>query len=187
MAARSMSANANRQEVEASLAGLTDDELIKLKRIAQLRAHGLVSMDWNDLLQEAIARTLAGSRVWPKDVPLLAFLAQTMRSIANEAWLNFDRSGERPSAADSEESRLLELAASEIDPEREAAAADALRHVLSIFTDDPDAMAVLAGLADGLSPSEVQQMGQLTPLRYAAAQKRIRRRLVSAHGRREIL
>lgn len=192
---RSAPHSTTRKQIEEALAGLSNADLLRLKRVAQLRAHGLPQMNWEDLLQEAIARALAGSRGWPAGVPFLAFMLQTMRSIANEAWLSARRSGIALESdfesgevnSDAREFRLEELAADEVNPEREAMARDALRCIEVFFAEDSDATAVLKGLAQGLSPEETQVQGRMTPLRYEAAQKRIRRKLSKNFGARTML
>jgi RNA polymerase sigma-70 factor (ECF subfamily) len=163
---------ASRVELEAAIRALSPTDMIKIRRIAELRAAGLRVMDWSDLLQEAVVRALSGSRAWPKDIPLIAFLAQTMRSIANEAWVGAERSG-------TVDANLAHMQDTVPDPERCALAADTLRHVYSLFDDDPDATAVLNGVARGIPPTEIQRAAQMTEHRYTAAQKRIRRRLAS--------
>ncbi len=185
----------SRRQIEEALTGLSNADLLRLKRIAQLRTYGLPEMNWEDLLQEAIARALAGSRVWPSEVPFLAFLVQTMRSIANEAWLSARRADvalesdfeSGKTSSDAREFRLEEVATNEVDPEREAMASDALRWIEAFFAEDSDATAVLAGLAQGLSPQETQIQSGMTPSRYEAAQKRIRRKLTKGFGSRTIL
>ncbi len=63
------------RDVGAALAALSEDDLLRLRAIARLRARSLPSgMSWSDLLHEAVLRALAGTRPWPPGVPLLAFL-----------------------------------------------------------------------------------------------------------------
>ena len=77
---------ASRQDVVEGLRGLTDADLRRLEGIARMRALGLHEVEWRDLLQEAVVRTLDGARQWPMDVGLVIFLRETMRSIASEHW-----------------------------------------------------------------------------------------------------
>jgi hypothetical protein len=59
--------------VARALAALTPSELVRLKRLAQLRARLLPGLEWEEeLLNEALLRALDGSRRWPEGVPLLA-------------------------------------------------------------------------------------------------------------------
>ena len=69
------------RDVGAALAALSEEDLVRLRAIARLRARSLPGdMSWSDLLHEAVLRALTGARPWPPGVPLLAFLAGVMRS-----------------------------------------------------------------------------------------------------------
>ena len=75
---------ATEEEVRAALLALGDDGL----ELLELRAAGyrrlLPPEDVEDLVGEALRRVLDGCRKWPRDVPFMAFLLQTLRSIAWE-------------------------------------------------------------------------------------------------------
>ena len=61
-------------------------DLLRLNAIGRLHGRGLPSnIGWPDLLQEAFKRRREGSRQ-PPDVPLVAVLAQVMRSIKEQHW-----------------------------------------------------------------------------------------------------
>jgi RNA polymerase sigma-70 factor (ECF subfamily) len=74
------------RDVGAALAALSDEDLLRVRAIARLRARSLPpgGMSWSDLLHEAVLRALTGARPWPPGVPLLAFLAGVMRSLCDE-------------------------------------------------------------------------------------------------------
>src|SRR5215469_17670656 len=76
------------RDVGAALAALSEEDLLRLRAIARLRARSLPpgTMSWSDLLHEAVLRALTGARPWPPAVPLLAFLAGVMRSLCDEQW-----------------------------------------------------------------------------------------------------
>jgi len=71
------------ETVARALATLTPSDLVRLKRLAQLRARLLPGLEWDELLNEALLRALDGSRRWPEGVPLLTFLAGIMRSLVD--------------------------------------------------------------------------------------------------------
>ena len=174
---------ASKQEVVNRLRGLTNVELRRLERIARIRTIGLHEIEWQDLLHEAIVRMLDGTRQWPKDVDLVVFLRQTMRSIASDHWR---RRKVNPVVSESQlhdpseevEGTLLEFAVDPTaDPERDAAAAETITQIRQAFEGDLEALHVLSGMAIGKSPREIQDEGHMDARRYASAQKRIRRRL----------
>jgi hypothetical protein len=55
--------------VGAALAALSEEDLLRLRAIARLRARSLPDgMSWSDLLHEAVLRALTGARPWPPGV-----------------------------------------------------------------------------------------------------------------------
>ena len=174
---------ASKQDVVNRLRGLTNAELRRLERIARIRMIGLHEIEWQDLLHEAIVRMLDGTRQWPKDVDLVFFLRQTMRSIASDYWR---RRKVNPVVSESQlrdpseevEGTLLEVAVDPTaDPERDAEVAETITQIKQAFEGDLEALHVLSGMAIGKSPREIQDEGHMDARRYATTQKRIRRRL----------
>lgn len=171
---------ASREEVVQALQSLSKADLLRLKQLAKLRCVGLHVMDWEDLLNEAITRILAGSRRWPRQVPFLAFMAQTFRSIASEEWrrLELANTTSESDLGDSHDSRALESAALDpIHPGREVLARKALEEIEALFQGDPSAMAILQGFAQGYTPDEIMGQNGFSSTQYATLQRRIRRKL----------
>ncbi len=157
----------------AALAAMSDDDLLRLRALARLRARGLPDgVAWSDLLHEAVLRALEGTRRWPPGVPLLAFLAGIMRSLCDEQWRRRRREG--PLAG-------LDDTAAEADPERVYAAAEALAAVDRLFASDAVALKVIAGLTNGLGAEEIQRHYGLSAVAYDTARRRMRRALLR-HG-----
>jgi len=174
---------ASATDVAAALLSLTDADLVRLKRIAHLRSAGLVAIEWKDLINEAVSRTLGETRRWPRSVPFVAFLAQTMRSIANEEWRRLHQekvtleSDLGTANSEGELMTLDELAENAVHPEREVLARKTLEEIEALFKDDLETLATLNGLAGGLTPYEIQIKGGMSKTQYASSQKRIRRKL----------
>jgi DNA-directed RNA polymerase specialized sigma24 family protein len=174
---------ASTTDVATALLSLTDADTVRLKRIAQLRTAGLVAIEWKDLINEAVSRALGETRRWPRSVPFIAFLAQTMRSIANEEWRRLHQekvtleSDLGSSHSEGELMTLDVLAENAVHPEREVLARKTLEEIEALFKDDLEALATLNGLAGGLTPYEIQIKGGMSQTQYASSQKRIRRKL----------
>ncbi len=171
---------ASREEVVLALQSLSEADLLRLKQLAKLRCIGLHVMDWEDLLNEAVTRVLAGSRRWPRRVPFVAFMAQTFRSISSEEWhrLELANTSSESDLSDSDGESVLESAALDpIHPGREVFARKALEEIEALFSDDPSAMAVLQGFAQGYTPDEIMGQNGFTTTQYATLQRRIRRKL----------
>ena len=179
-------------EAAEALQQLSETDICRLEALARVRAIGLDEVDWRDLLHEAIHRLLEGSRRWPRDVPLIAFLHQTMRSIASDYWKRRDEGKVVPEAdllrAEGEErTGIVEAAPDDTtSPERETAAAETLARIESLFADDPDAQNVISGMVSGRGPREIQEGAEMDEKRYATTQRRIRRALARAFPERRV-
>lgn len=167
--------HAKRAEVEKALLGLGDADLLRLRRFAQLRSRPIPSIEWQDLLQEATARALDGRRKWPLTVDFMAFMRQTIRSIANEYIRREDR---KPAHAEFDDEQIVDRSLnSEGEPERRVLAENLLAEIHALFANDPQVLAIFSGLAADESPHEIQDRSGMSPTEYASAQKRIRRGL----------
>lgn len=179
---------ASTEEVASALRSLTRADMARLRQLARIRSSGMAWLDWEDLLHEAIGRVLEGSRMWPRGVPFLAFMREVMRSIASEHWRRHVHGPVRSEADLGAEGNAFDLAGiaqDRPDPEREVLARQALDRVFTLFAEDPAATTVLAGMAQGGSPTEIQQAAGLSPTAYSTTQKRIRRTLVRAFPTKE--
>jgi DNA-directed RNA polymerase specialized sigma24 family protein len=162
---------------------VTEMDLLRLKSIARIHARGLPpEVSWSDLLQEALARVLKGSRRVPDDVPIEVFLSGVMRSIRTEYWRRQRRDGRHWSAGEesdddpaSSESGPADAAP---DPERALLALQELEAIAKLFADDPVALQIIVGLGDGLSADEIRAACGLTKTEYDSARKRMRRALI---------
>ena len=173
-----------RECIEA-LRALTARDLQRLKYLARIRATGLEPLEGGDLLNEAIARLLDGSRRWPRDVSLVVFLRQTMRSIASSHWERLEKRKEVPESAfpaNAETGDGVVDAAPDVsmEPEARTSASETLARLEGLFSGDEDAMTVLSGLANGKSPAEIQMEASMDATRYATTRRRIRRRVTQA-------
>ncbi len=183
---------ANREECATALRQLSDGELRQLEQVARLRVIGLHAVARDDLLHEAFARLLDGSRRWPRDVPLVVFLRETMRSIASDHWRRLNEPLVIPEA---DLGRQVETGEGTSDiatdtltsPERQVSAAETLARIKEAFKGDEDALKVMAGMVIGKTPREIQGETNMNETRYASTQRRIRRRLAQEFPNRETL
>lgn len=173
------------QECIEALQALTPRDLQRLNYLARVRATGLEPLEGFDLLNEAIARMLDGSRRWPRDVSLVVFLRQTMRSIADSYWSRLDKRKEVPESAvpaDAETGDGVVEAAPDVsmEPEARTLASETLARIEGLFRGDEDAMTLISGLANGKSRAEIQTEACMDATRYATTRRRIRRRVIQA-------
>jgi RNA polymerase sigma-70 factor (ECF subfamily) len=157
--------------------------MLRLKVIARLHARGLPpQFCWSDLLQESFSRVLDGSRRQPEGVPIVPFLAGVMRSIKSECWRRARREIEQlpklllPCA--SENNRSAELNDPGAGPERILIAIQELAIIDQLFADDPQALQVIAGLANEQSPMEICATYGMSPTDYDSTRRRMRRAIL---------
>jgi RNA polymerase sigma-70 factor (ECF subfamily) len=151
--------------VARAVAELSDADLMRLNALARLRARGLPDgILWSDLLHEALARALDGSRQWPADVPFLTFVSSVMRSLCDKIW----RRHRREAAViirgkyDEHESRTAVCTAA--GQERILAAIPAISAIRRLFAGDQIATRIIAGMADGLSAEEIRRTNNISQL-----------------------
>jgi DNA-directed RNA polymerase specialized sigma24 family protein len=168
-------------ETICAIRALSDVDLLRLKAIARVWARGLPGgVGWADVLNEAIARVLDGSRRWPPGVPLLAFLSGVMRSICDDHWRRARRDLELLVQWDD----FVDLTAPDEEtqsapgPERLLAAGQALAALDRLFAGDPPVLKIIAGLADGLTAKEICRAYGMSECEYDTARKRMRRAIL---------
>jgi len=162
---------------------VTRMDLLRLKVIARLHARGLpAEIDWSDLLQEAIARVLDGSRPKPEGVPVVAFLAGVMRSIKTDHWRRARRKARQLPKL------LVDLDTDEhadaFNPEHSLTAIQQLALIHQLFADDRQAIQVIAGLREGDTPEEICIRHNMSKTDYDSTRKRMRRVLIREGLRR---
>jgi hypothetical protein len=170
------------KDVVAAIRSLTDADGIRLGKIAHFRARGLaglgLGLSADDLLQEAIKRTLAGARRWRKKVPFVMHLSKTIRSISSHAPEELKDGMVVPAACrDASDGRLdgVTLVSQYGDPERAAAVLEQFAKIEKKFTNDPEVALVLDGLASGMKGPEIQHDLQITETQYETIMTRLRR------------
>lgn len=162
-------------EAREAIEGLSDADYAKLMLIARgfarTRIRGSV-VEPEDLLQEAVAKTLDGRRTWNRSVSILKHLDRVMESDAGHVAEKqaTHAPGPIPEGAD-------EPAASAPDPSIAVVAQDELDDLLGLFAGDEQALDVVHLRREGFSASEIQQELGMSKTRYETVTKRIRRRV----------
>jgi len=140
----------------------------------------------DDLLQEAMVRTLQGTRRWRRSVTIMKHLIRTMESISWEAYrarsaqphawseeaVEELNPGDRPD--DSSQSTVVDV----------VLAREELAQIESRFENDQEALEVLRCRSIELSPSETCERLGIDRSRYNTVNKRIWRKLTNADKNR---
>ncbi|MGE0095130.1 MAG: RNA polymerase sigma factor [Alphaproteobacteria bacterium] len=164
-------------EFADALRALSDADFMRLRKKATFRALGS-GFEGDDLLSEAIRRTVEGLRKCPVRVSIVTFLDNAMRSIADGEREKYNR--EQPSAnADGDDDLVGRYPDNSSSPEDAAIARIDLEKLLNriqeIFHDDAQALAIVMGDSEGWSLEDVREMEGMSEAQYLAARKRVRR------------
>jgi len=165
-------------EVKAALNALTRVDIARLNKAAEFFCAVNGFDQPNDLLQEALTRALAGQRKCRRGLAFVPFLYGSISSIANAAAKASRRSRIDPFAEpeDGEEQEDLRADAVElVDPERIAAARDALQKLNALFKDDEEILIVIEAMASGLKGEELRQSLGLSKTDHDTIRKRMHR------------
>lgn len=158
-------------------------DLLRLKTIARIHARGLpADVGWADLLQEAFARVLDGSRQRPEGISLVVFVAGIMRSLKSEYWRRALRqSGHSETVLPYREPgrpESRELSDPSPDPERLVSTSQELATINRLFAGDRLVLLIINGLGDGLSAEQIRMATGISKTDYDSARKRLRRTLL---------
>jgi DNA-directed RNA polymerase specialized sigma24 family protein len=164
-------------EVVERLDSLSAGELKKLRLIEQRR---LVGTDFNAgmLYQEAVCQALLRERHCPRDVSFVAFLVQSMRSIASHRREALAR--QVPTSRADRSGNLVDLpiAADQLDPEAtliEREAADVVAEIYKLLEGDDEAQLTIMSIVDGKKGKELRDELGVDQARFDYIMKRIRR------------
>lgn len=171
-------------ELNGAFEALSPDDKLKLAAIEAIRRRG-TGFAAGELIHEAVCRMLTGERNCPRSVPFMAFMVQTMRSLASH-----DREKRRRSTTIDETTQPAVTiadgvgAASAPSPEdnlmnkQEATAVQAIH---GYFDDDEEAQLVLIGWQDDLAGAELREATGLNQSQIDYAKRRIRVRMNRAY------
>jgi len=171
-------------EVLARLQNLSDADVAKIKLMSErLASHGMMP---EDLRQEAFRRALDDEkpRRWPRDVPIGAFMYQSMRSIASA---NRKALATRFELNEADADVGLADRPEAITPSHEAhaEALDEARRiredVLSLFEDDSVAALVVEGKMADMQGQELCELAGISTAELATVSTRILRRIKAAY------
>jgi DNA-directed RNA polymerase specialized sigma24 family protein len=169
-------------EISAAFDGLVPDDKMKLSAIEAIKRRG-TGLGAGELVHEAVCRALMGSRNCPRCIPFMAFLVETMRSIAYHERKKYRRSAPLTAVPHSDgaaEGSQADPPATGPGPEDlliEKQDAATVQTIHDHFEDDPEAQLVLMGWADELRGRTLREATGLDQAALDYAAKRIRTRM----------
>ena len=145
--------------------------LLIARGFARIRLKGTV-VEPDDLVHDAIVKTLDGRRRWNRRVTIIKHLDRVMESDAGH--IAAKRVGR---GTDQLAESHAEPATQEHNPEARLQIRDDLEDLVALFAEDKTALQLVRLKSDGLSASEIRCELGMEKTHYETVSKRIRRRL----------
>lgn len=193
------------EEVYEAIEGLVDADHVTLYARATNMIYGTLYREPWDLVYDALHSAIEGARscgetgrVWPKEVPFLAYLTEAMRGIASNSRTSLAGKSEILATellgvedADPDEAMSLVSGASSpgIDDQLMDAqeAAEVLRQRDELFAEfegDDEVTMILMAMEDGLRGEDIWRGAGLEQTEYETARKRLRRKVTKMQAAR---
>ena len=168
-----------RQAVE----DLTDVDWTRLRKIARCQSIG---MEFEDLLQEAIELGIKGTRSWPAHVDIFRFIAETMRSIDQNARAKAKRrSNLSVVPRHGEQIDLADIADGTPTPEDEVLRKAEYEISCSLFENDAQGLEFIEARLAGFDKSDIMALLGVDGAAYDTISRRVRR-TVERRSRKEM-
>lgn len=186
------------EDVRQAYESLTNDELYRLHKLARALLSGTEYSDPQDLLNETLVRTLRAAngekgRHWPKSVPFVSFLGQTMKGLADDSLNSSHIKQTQEMEALATEALtadeaigahghsypdvvVLAVEAGEVADDRDRAIQDAAR-IDAHFVGDDEVGWLVMGHKDDLKAAEIRELSGMDQTQYETARRRFRRGL----------
>jgi len=173
-------------ELAEAINALSEDDLLKLGAIETIKRSG-TGFDQGELFHETVCRSLMGDRNCPRDVPIMAFFVQTMRSIASHDRKQRSRLQPMKDEGLPENSTAEDQVgenATQLNPEdaliQQQEVAD-INAIHDLFDGDAEAQMVLLGWQDDLRGAALREATGLDQAQLDYAIKRIRIKMRNAY------
>jgi DNA-directed RNA polymerase specialized sigma24 family protein len=171
------------EDVSEAFGSLSPENRLKLYEIERIALRG-TDLSLGDLLHEALCTAIMGDRRCPRDVPVMAFIVQTMRSIASHHREKRRREpADGGAAQETQEARpVFSTVAS--DPEQiliERESEDTIGAIHDSFEGDEQAQMVVLGWSGGYRGKELRDFVGVDQTALDYAIKRIRRTMTKRY------
>lgn len=176
------------EEVEAAVAALTEDDLVRLahygKRRIERIGRAADTRSHEDLLAEAYELTLESNRSWNKDVSFVRYLIGVMRSVSSH-WAEKFRTemehGRDQVRMDIDvRTDFVQGERGSNDPRDAEARAETLAAIRTLFQDDPLASNIIAGWEDDLQGPEICALLEVDNTAFTSKVRSMRRDMIRA-------
>jgi DNA-directed RNA polymerase specialized sigma24 family protein len=168
-------------EIDEEISSISDAGWIRLRKVAVKYSYGRINPD--DLLQEAFLSALEGRRKCPKDIDIIKFLAEAMRSLSSSEIKSLKSKPALQIISTSEDNDNQSTDIPDLGPTSEQIVISGQESVeikstiLSLFSDDEIAQVIVEGDMEGMASSEIQDISGLDKKAFASKRRLIRRRI----------
>jgi DNA-directed RNA polymerase specialized sigma24 family protein len=174
----------SQDKVVEAIRALSTADRNRLRRAAIVFCRGR-PIEPEDLLQETFARAIDGSRKCPRNIDLVRFLTQAMRSIAFSTTKVLSRQPEfRAAPLFGEEGLAFDPPDGRATAEQQAINDEDLaqmrRATVDLFQDDVAAQVLVEGMMEGMDGEELRATTGLSKVGFASKRRLVRRRLDKA-------
>lgn len=182
---------ATQEEVIQAIESLSDEDFYRLRKAASFCLMGSDYIDLDEIINEAICRTLHGERNWPKSVPFIAYMIQTMKGLSSDSRDSLQRSRTKqlealaPDGVNIEEvmgrldqrhpDPLTNLIEVEVNSERQVRAKVDSDRIEVFFAEDAQVTWLILGIKEESSPADIMELSGMTQTQYDTARRRFRR------------
>lgn len=174
----------SREELEEAIYAFSDADWMRLRKAAQLYA--VYPVESEELVQEALCRALAGTRKCPKEVSVVRFVAEAIRSIAYDELQKVeyqrdevsvhDETIENPDAITPQESRLT--AEERIISNEQTHGTE--NRLLELFDGDEEAQLIVLGMLTETEGAELRELTGLDQTGFNSKRRYVRRKINKA-------
>jgi DNA-directed RNA polymerase specialized sigma24 family protein len=179
---RSAGDSLDAEEFCAAADGLSAADKLKLRETERVYLRG-TDLSEGDLLHKALCAAVLGDRKCPRHVPVVAFIIQTMRSMASHRRERHGRETADGGAAQ-ERAEVGAFASSTLDPEEaliQREAVNTVDAIYALFEGDVQAQLVILGWSAGYRGMELRDYVGVDQAGLDYAIKRIRRAMTKSY------
>ncbi|WP_129590244.1 sigma-70 family RNA polymerase sigma factor [Roseovarius nitratireducens] len=173
-----------REELEEAIGELSTADWMRLRSAAQLYAVYPVEPD--ELVQEALCRAIAGSRKCPREVSVVRFVAEAIRSIAHDELQKVEHQRDEVSVHDDAIEDPDSITPREPGPTAEERmisneqARGMENRLLELFDGDDEAQLIVLGMLTGTEGAELKEVTGLDQTGFNSKRRYVRRKINNA-------
>ena len=173
-----------REELKDAIGKFSDADLLRLRKTAQLYA--IYPVEPDELMQEALCRAIAGTRRCPRNVSVVRFLAEAMRSIVHDELHKVENQREEVSVHDDTIENPEAITPQEPGPTVEERMItneqyrDTENKLLELFAGDDEAQLIVMAMLMGIQGAELKKETGLDQTSFNSKRRLVRRKINSA-------